>query len=209
LNELLGKEFFAQPNVHYSIEIDVATWEVQPFPADGPESAWSPPAPTATLPLPLLTDLVEVQVFRHFGGPQLVGAIELVSPSNKDRPATRDAFVSKCASYLQEGVGLVIVDIVTSRRANLHDALLTRLHNGGAPTLGTDVYAVAYHPVERDGRSEFDFWAHNLHLGQPLPTMPLWLRGGFRVPVDLEAAYLRTCRVQRIPPDGFAGNGAA
>src|SRR5205085_1050721 len=66
LNELLGKEFFAQPNVHYSIEIDVATWKVQPFPADGPESAWLPPAPTATLPLPLLADLVEVQVYRHF-----------------------------------------------------------------------------------------------------------------------------------------------
>jgi hypothetical protein len=57
----------------------------------------------------VLTDLVEVQVFSDSEGPTPVGAIELVSPSNKDRPAERDAFVSKCASYLQQGVGLVIV----------------------------------------------------------------------------------------------------
>ena len=208
LNEVLPDEFYAQPNVHYSIEIDVAAWEIQQLSAGSAGPVWSPPAPTATLPLPLLTDLVEVQVYRQFGGPQLVGAIEIVSPSNKDRPASRDAFVSKCAAYLQEGIGLVIVDIVTERRSNLHDAILARLDNGDTPPLGAELYAVAYHPVERDGRSEFDLWTNELCLGQPLPQVPLWLRGGFLVPVDLEAAYMRTCREQRIPSGGFVGNGA-
>ena len=35
-----------------------------------------------------------------WGKPQLAGAVELVSPANKDRPASREAFVSKCAAYL-------------------------------------------------------------------------------------------------------------
>ena len=53
----------------------------------------------------------------------LAAAIELVSPSNRDRPEARRAFVAKCASYLQRGAGLVIVDVVTDRLANLHEEL--------------------------------------------------------------------------------------
>ena len=50
------------------------------------------------------------------GGARLVAAIELVSPANKDRAAHRRAFAT-CASHLCQGVGLVIVDIVTSWQA--------------------------------------------------------------------------------------------
>ena len=39
-------------------------------------------------------------------------------------------------------------------------------------------------------------------VGHPLPTMPLWLRGGLCLPVDLEATYERTFREQRIPSEG-------
>jgi hypothetical protein len=79
------------------------------------DSGWSAPAPFRTVPLALLTDVVDVQIFTKEGGPTLVGAVELVSPANKDRAAHRDAFVSKCAAYLQQGVGLAIVDVVTER----------------------------------------------------------------------------------------------
>ena len=44
-------------------------------------------------------------------GPTLVGAIELVSPSNKARPAARRAFAMKCLNYLNAGIGLIIVDV--------------------------------------------------------------------------------------------------
>jgi len=36
-----------------------------------------------------------VKVFRNEGGPVLAGAVEFVSPGNKDRPAAREALVSK------------------------------------------------------------------------------------------------------------------
>ena len=37
----------------------------------------------------------------------------------------RRAFEAKCASYLASGVGLIVVDIVTGRSANLHNELMT------------------------------------------------------------------------------------
>ncbi len=148
LNQRVPEGYFAEGNVQFGIEIDVATFEEA-----GPESTgnaslgarndslltgsgpgWSVPIPTQTVPIAILTDTVEVLVFNREAGPTLAGAIELVSPANKDRPARRDAFVCKCAAYLQQGVGLVVVDTVTDRRANLHDELLARLRApGGAP----------------------------------------------------------------------------
>ncbi len=38
-----------------------------------------------------------------------------------------------------------------------------------------------------------------LTLGQPLPTLPLWLADNLAVPLKLEESYEETCRVLRIP----------
>ena len=67
----------------------------------------------------------EVRVFDTSAGPRLVAAIELVSPGNKDRPEVRRAFAVKCASYLYHGIGLIVVDVVTERRANLHNETMS------------------------------------------------------------------------------------
>src|SRR5206468_4096420 len=104
-------------------------------------------------------------------GPTLAGAIELVSPANKDRPAHRDAFVFKCAAYLQQGVGLVVVDVVTDRRANLHAELLTRLRVGKAETREIELYAVAYRPVKREEQISLEIWLEALAVRDPLPTL--------------------------------------
>jgi hypothetical protein len=196
LNSRLPEGYFAEPNVQFGIEIDVATFqEVNGL-------GWSPPAPALTIPLPVLAEVVEVAVYSASGGPTLAGAVELVSPANKDRAQHRDAFVSKCASYLQQGVGLAVVDVVTERAANLHDELLARFAGPTAPRLGDSLYAAAYRPVQRNDQTELDVWPAGLAVGQPLPTLPLWLRGGLCLPVELEATYERTCREQRVPASG-------
>ena len=206
LNQRLPEGYFAEPNVQFGIEIDVATFEetgpsapsgTSPL-AGGLDSGWSAPAPVRTIPLALLTDVVEVQIFTKEGGPTLVGAVELVSPANKDRAAHRDAFVSKCAAYLQQGVGLAIVDVVSERLANLHDELLARVGEPIASGLG-GLYAAAYRPVERDGQPRLDVWQEPLTVGRPLPVLPLWLRGGLCLPLDLPAAYTRACQDVRLP----------
>ncbi len=184
--------------MQFGIEIDVATFEEPGGPSSDSGSSWSPPAPTQTVPFVLVGDIVEVLVYSGEAGPVLAGAVELVSPANKDRPAHRNAFVSKCKAYLQQGVGLVVVDIVTGRRANLNDELLARRDDPGAARLGTDLYAASYRPVERQDCPELDIWQETFAVGDPLPTLPLWLRGAICLPIDLEATYERTCRDQRI-----------
>lgn len=127
----------------------------------------------------------------------MVGAIELISPSNKDRSTHRQAFVRKCASLLQEGVGVIVVDVVTSRIANLHADLIEEL----APTVTAELndedalYAVAYRAQPAD---HIAVWPERLNIGQPLPTLPLWLSDHLAVPVDLEQSYVAACNALRI-----------
>src|SRR5205823_3851316 len=108
LNErLLPEGYFAEEHAQLGarVEIDVATFEqTASAPRDGgtatlPARVWTPPAPAMILPA-AFPDSFEVLVFQSEGGASLVAAIELVSPANKDRPAHRLAFSTKCASYL-------------------------------------------------------------------------------------------------------------
>jgi hypothetical protein len=200
VNALLPEGYFAEPNVQFDIEIDVAAWDEST--TTGSPVTWVPAAATLTVPLPVLTDLVEIQVFASSGGPRLAGAIELVSPANKDRPSHRAAFVSKCAAYLQEGIGLIVVDVVTDRHGNLHEELLARLQAPTSSAPPAELYAAAYHPVRRGDENQLDIWPERLELGRELPSLPLWLRGGPCLAVNLEAAYQRTCQEQRVLATG-------
>ncbi len=130
----------------------------------------------------------------------LVAAIELVSPGNKDRDEVRQAFVAKCASYLQRGIGLLVVDVVTSRQANLHDALMTFLGHTDKTVFPTPtvLYATAYRPAHRQERNEIDLWREPLTLGQPLPTLPLAVRGLGCLPIDLESTYMEARKRGRV-----------
>ena len=197
-NARLPAGYFAEPNVQFGIEIDVAAFdELRMASGERPGDGWTPPAPSATIPMAIVTDSVEVSIFADEGGPVLAGAIELVSPANKDRPAHRDAFTSKCAAYLQAGVGLVVVDVVTNRGGDLHAELVARLFAPGPKSMG-DLYSAAYRPVGREGEVQLDIWHEPIALGSPLPVLPLWLKGGPCLPVDLGATYDRTRRELRM-----------
>src|SRR4029079_11987727 len=188
LNALLPDGYFAEANVQYGVEIDVAAFEEQqayPIPP-----GWAAPPPQASYPLDLTGAVVEVGIFSRSGGPQLAGAVELVSPANKDRPSHREAFVSKCVTYLQAGVGLVIVDVVTERHVDFHRELLLRLGLTD-PGPGPALSGSSFRRVERDGVGSLDVWREPIAVGQPLPKLPLWLRGGLCLPVELEESYLR------------------
>lgn len=129
-----------------------------------------------------------------------MAVIELVSPGNKDRPAERRAFAAKCASYLAQGVSLIVVDVVTSRQANLHNDVMCLMEANSDLQFPADVtlYAVAYRPVRRGEQQEIDLWLRRLAVGSPLPTLPLRLTGDLFVAVDFEAAYQEACRRRRL-----------
>jgi len=204
LNRQLPPGYFAEANVQFGIEIDVASFEEagRTGSPGSPTTVWTPPAPRLTIPISLVTDTVEVLIFNSEGGPTLAGAVELVSPANKDRPAHRDAFLSKCIAYFQQAVGLVVVDVVTERTAHLHAELLARVAPASAAQGSAELYAAAYRMVERKEQQSLDVWHETLTIGRPLPTMPLWLRGGLCLAVELEATYERTCSEQRVPLNG-------
>ncbi len=198
LNSRLPPNYHAESHVRYGIEIDVASlrdddqaWHDDLARAD---ALWQPSAPVATIPFAPTTDEVEVLVYYSSGGESLAAAIELVSPANKDRPENRDAFTTKCENYLRDGLGVIIVDVVTERRADLHPALLSRLHADPAATTAEPLSAMAYRPqVDR-----LDIWREPLKIGDELPVLPLWLKTGPCLPVDLGATYRQTRQGLRI-----------
>src|SRR4051794_6512873 len=81
LNRRLPSRFVASPRIHLGpgpeFEVDVSASD---------------------------TDEYEVQIHDELG--QLVAAVEIVSPANKDRPQSRRTFVAKCASLFQQGVSV-------------------------------------------------------------------------------------------------------
>jgi hypothetical protein len=126
---------------------------------------------------------------------RLVAVIEIVSPANKDRPEKRNDFIGKCAALLKKGVAVSIVDLVTVKHFNLYADLLEFIGHSD-PTLGEEpptVYAASCRMVERGRRTILEAWSHTLTVGQPLPTLPLWLAPELVVPLDLEASYERAC----------------
>lgn len=114
MTTILPAGFRAAPRVHIgsSCEVDVSTYESHSDDSDpvadsgeGRSATMSALAPTLTVEADLSEqDEYEVRIYDAEWGRHLVAAIEIVSPSNKDRPDTRDIFVGKLASLLQQGV---------------------------------------------------------------------------------------------------------
>jgi hypothetical protein len=209
LSSILPDGYVAAPGIHLgtAFEIDVSAYERDeesppPERSSGASGVATAPAPTFTLETELPDqDEYEVRVYDARRGRTLVAAIELVSPSNKDRPESRRAFVAKCAALLQKDVCVSIVDVVTVRQFNLYADLLALIDKTD-PALGSDpphLYAVTIRGRKRiNKRPLLDTWFYPLTIGQPLPPLPIWLDGDRHVSLDLEASYEETCRVLRI-----------
>jgi hypothetical protein len=199
----------AETHLGIAVEIDVATFdEERPAGAQAgggngiATAVWAPPRATQTFAVDFpAQDVFEVRVYDDERGQRLVAAVELVSPGNKDRAENRRAFVVKCASLLQQRVSVVIVDIITDRRADLRNELLDMLGVSRSPTEPAtgNLYAVALRTRKEDGPWHLDLWQEPVALGQPLPTLPLWLAADFAVPLELETAYEASRRALRIP----------
>jgi hypothetical protein len=207
LNMRMPPGWFAAPHVQFGYEIDVAAVEepelasvgIKTHRGEGSPELWQAPAPTLTVDFPPVTDRVEVEVFAEHEELRLAGAIELVSPANKDRREHRDAFLAKCEALLRDGLGLIVVDVVTSRRFAFHTALMKRLRQPAGAEPKEQTFAAAYRPVDKQGQRSLEVWVNGLALQQPLPTLPLHLLHGPCVPVDLNSTYDRACRELRVP----------
>jgi hypothetical protein len=205
--QVLPPGYFAEPEISVGpeLEVDIATLELSPSSSRGngtTTAIWSPPTPAIAVKADFSRlDTYEIRVYQDLGGAQLRAAIELISPAKKDRAGSRRTFAAKCAGYLQHGIAVVVVDIVTLREANLHQEIFDTLEvksrrAGWRPSTG--LYAVAYRAVTVRKTPRVEVWPESLALGQVLPVMPLWLTLDLCVPVRLEESYLATCNSLRI-----------
>ena len=207
LRTKLPAGYVAGARVHSGsqIEIDVAAFEKDESPPISGTTegnggvaiaVWAPARPTLAVETSLPDiDEYEVRIYDAKRGRHLVAAIEIVSPANKARPEHRNAFVGKCAALLQKGVAVSIVDLVTVRQFNLYAEVLAFVGHHD-PTLSDPpphLYATSCRWVKKEKRTILQAWSHVLTLGQPLPTLPLWLTADLVIPLDLEQSYEQAC----------------
>jgi hypothetical protein len=126
---VLPPGYFAESEISVGpdLEIDVAALE-EGRTGGGTEivrtATWAPSRPKIAAKVDFARlDSYEIRVYQDLGGAELRAAIELVSPANKDSEGNRLTFAAKCAGYLRHGIGVAIIDVVTARMANLHEAL--------------------------------------------------------------------------------------
>jgi len=217
LKSQLPPGFVSAPMVHSGsqIEVHIVTCERDDSPTGYSDSrddggvATAPATATWTVAEPSVAveteipdyDEYEVRIYDAERERTLVAVIELVSPANKDRPEKRNAFVGKCAALLQKGVAVSIVDVVTTRQCNLYTELMAFLGQAD-PTMGAEppgIYAASCRWLLRGERATLQTWSHILAVGQPLPTLPLWLTPTRVVPLDLEQSYEKACDDLSVP----------
>jgi hypothetical protein len=205
---LLPADYFAEPEISVGPELEVDVAALERNRQNGGAKAvatklWSPARPKIVVGVEFAhLDSFEIKVYQELGGAELRAAIELISPANKDREGSRRSFAAKCASYLKHGIGVVMVDIVTLRSANLHEELFDVLEvksRRPAWRSPTGLYAVPYRSVATRKSPRVEAWPEKLCLGEPLPEVPLWLALDLCIPVLLEDSYVATCRSLRIP----------
>jgi hypothetical protein len=213
LSPQLPDGLVAEPRVHLGsyYEIDICTFEQneegEHVFGSAPESnvgiataPQTPPAPTLTLDAEFPEQYAyEVLVFDLERDRRLVAAVEIVSPTNKDRPESRQLFVAKCFNLLRKDVCLSIVDLVTIRQFNLYTELLALLNRSDpAFNVPPPTYAATCRKRQVGRQTKLDTSSFPLAVGLPLPSLPVWLSETQTLEIDLEASYEETCRVLRI-----------
>ncbi|MFH5803589.1 DUF4058 family protein [Alienimonas sp. DA493] len=118
---------------------------------------------------------------------RVVALLELASPGNKDRPASVERFVSKLTEAMEDGVHVVLIDLLPGGRsdpAGLHGAVLEALGRDYEAPAGKPLCAAGYQVGPR-----WRSYAEPLAVGDPLPTVPLFLTPDRYVPVPLGPSY--------------------
>lgn len=205
LNRTLPRsDYRAFSRVHLGsvAEADIAEFEL---PTGGGQPDWTEPVAdggtaTAVLPPPVGTitpvypDQFAVEILSVHEGMRLVAVLEFISPANKDRPGTRQQLVDKCVAYLGSNVGVVLVDIVTNRHANLSNDLVSALGANGPQLAACHTYVSSFRPTPPDSSlRRLDMWAYPAEVGQRIPSVPLPLASGPPLMLDLESTYVEAC----------------
>jgi hypothetical protein len=129
---------------------------------------------------------------------QLIAAIEVVSPRNKDRADAKETYCNRYLGYLRLGVHLMLVDVLPRPKGFSFSDAITKSLGLELPPLPPP-FAATYRvgevvPVGNEMGSLVGLWRRPLQVGQPLPTLPLPLSVHRAILIDLEESYHRAAK---------------
>jgi hypothetical protein len=129
-------------------------------------------------------------VIKHTLG-QLVAVIEIVSPGNKSSRHALRSFVEKAVGFLQQGIHLLVIDLLPPSPRDpqgIHAEIWDPLFDEPF-TLPADkplTVAAYFAGVPKTA------YVEPVAVGDPLPSLPLFLDSSIYVPTPLEASYRDT-----------------
>jgi hypothetical protein len=129
-------------------------------------------------------------VVKHRLG-RTVAVIEIVSPGNKDSRAALRDFVEKVIYFLRAAVHVLVIDLFppTPRDPQgIHKAIWDEIEEQEFMfPEGKNRILASY-----EAGAMLAYYVEPIGVGDSLPDMPLFLTGGWQVPVPLEATYQAT-----------------
>ena len=206
LRKRLPPGYVAEPRVHLGtlMEIDVGALESHETPAPRQPTAVAarPTPPGRRLPRcrplrpirPMNTSTKSA--FSTWSGNERWSRPSNLSarPTRIDRSRVRPSSPS-VPPYSARGSRVSIVDLVTVRRFNLYAQLMEFVGHPDRTMSNEEppIYAASCRWVTKGTRARLEAWSHTLVVGQPLPTLPLWLREDLVMALDLEPSYEQAC----------------
>jgi len=121
---------------------------------------------------------------------QLIAAVEIVSPRNKDRLDSKARYSRRYLGYLRQGVHLMLIDVF-ARPADFSFANAISDDLGLGEPASPPPHVVSYRvggpvPVEEHMGTSIGIWHRRLKVGQVLSELPLALDDQQVVVIDLE-----------------------
>ncbi|HKB03711.1 MAG TPA: DUF4058 family protein [Gemmataceae bacterium] len=170
-------------------DLGVRNWPSEP---GSPTGSVTTPGPDAeAVAVFELDPQTAIQIDLHG---QLIAAVEIVSPRNKDRTEARQRYLGRYLGYVRQGVHLLLVDVLP-RPADFSfaDAIAANLRFEQPPT--PVPFAVSYRVGEPVPEGTLlAVWRRPMLVGHPLPEIQLALNPEQTVPINLERTYAEAAR---------------
>lgn len=129
-------------------------------------------------------------VVKHRLG-RTIAVIEILSPGNKDSRAALRDFVEKVIDFLRVGIHVLVIDLFPPTPRDpfgIHKAIWDEIEEQDfAFPEGKDRILASYETGDMQA-----YYVEPIGVGDMLPDMPLFLAGGWQVPVPLESTYQAT-----------------
>lgn len=125
---------------------------------------------------------------RHVSGHRLIAMVEIISPANKDRLESVQAFAAKTVDALDLGVHVLLIDLLSPGRhepRGMHAAVWNYFDEEPYDLPVAEPLSLASYSAGPPVRA----YVEHLAVGGSLPDMPLFLHAERYVNVPLEATY--------------------